>query len=266
MSAAPFGGSPEVLVMAGGEGRRLGALTSRTPKPMLPVAGRPLLQHTLERLRDQGVAHVYLSVRHLSRVISGHFGDGRWLGIDIDYVVEDQPLGTAGAIGLLPAQTKPLLVVNGDLLTSVPVAELVAHHQAHGADLTVGHVEQRIPIPYGVIECGRPEVLRLREKPDVVVTVIAGVYLLAPEVARSVPPGTPLAMPELITGLLLTGRVIGFALRGPWLDIGTPDNYAQAEPMMARTVAVLPAQATAPAAVPVGVGAPVGVVAGQGTR
>jgi NDP-sugar pyrophosphorylase family protein len=262
VSAAAFGGSPEVLVMAGGEGRRLGALTSHTPKPMLPVAGRPLLQHILERLRDQGVEHVYLSVRHLSHVICEHFGNGRWLGIDIDYVVEDQPLGTAGAVGLLPAQTKPLLVVNGDLMTSVPVGALVAHHQAHGADLTVGHVEQRIPVPYGVVECRRLQVLRLQEKPDLVVTVIAGVYLLAPEVARSVPPDTPLNMPELITGLLSTGRVIGFALRGPWLDIGTPDTYAQAEPMLARTVAVLPAQRTVRAAVPVGVDASAGVVAG----
>jgi len=104
---------PEVLVMAGGEGRRLGTLTSQVPKPMLPVGGRPVLQHTLEQLRDQGVTHAYLSVRHLSQVISRYFGNGRWLGIDLDYVVEPDALGTAGAIGMLPTLGKPLLVVNG---------------------------------------------------------------------------------------------------------------------------------------------------------
>ena len=139
MSPRPFNGlPPEVLVMAGGEGRRLGALTSHTPKPMLPVSGRPVLQHTLEQLRDQGVEHVFLSVRHLSHVISDYFGNGRWLGIDIDYVVEQHALGTAGAIGLLPAQSEPLLVINGDVVTTVPVAALAAHHREHRAAMTIG--------------------------------------------------------------------------------------------------------------------------------
>jgi NDP-sugar pyrophosphorylase family protein len=268
MSPRPLcGPPPEVLVMAGGEGRRLGALTSRTPKPMLPVGGRPVLQHTLEQLREQGVEHVFLSVGHLSHVISDYFGDGRWLSIDIDYVVEQQALDTAGAIGLLPAHSKPLLVINADVVTPVPVAALAAHHHEHVAAMTIGYVEQRVPIPYGVIECDWPDVLRLHEKPDVVLTIIAGVYLLAPEVAAGIHVGVPLAMPDLIEAVLATGRVVGFPLPGPWLDIGTPDTYARADPVAASAAAVLPSQATR-AGVPARLSAPVPAVvaAGEGPR
>jgi len=240
--------APEVLVMAGGEGRRLGALTARTPKPMLPVNGRPVLQHILEHLRDQGVEHVFLSVRHLSHVISDHFGDGRRLGLRIEYVVEEQALGTAGALGLLPPLTRPLLVVNGDVLTPLPVAALTAHHHEHGAAMTVGHVEHRVTVPYGVIECAPPDVLRLREKPEVVLTVIAGVYLLAPEVVAGVHLGDVVAMPDLIETVLASRRVVGFALPGPWLDMGTPEAYARADQFAALTTA-------APTAVAAGAGA-----------
>jgi NDP-sugar pyrophosphorylase family protein len=245
MSSAPLGGlAPEVLVMAGGEGRRLGALTSAIPKPMLPVGGRPVLQHLLEQLRDQGVQHVHLSVHHLSQVISNYFGDGRWLGIDIDYVFERKALGTAGAIGQLPAQSKPLLVINGDIITPVPIAALVAHHHDHAASMTVGHVEARLPVPYGIIECGPPDVLRLHEKPDMVLTVIAGIYLLAPEVMETVRPGVSLSMPHLIESVLAKGRVVGFRLPGPWLDIGTPDAYARADQAAQGPAVVLPLQHT----------------------
>jgi NDP-sugar pyrophosphorylase family protein len=236
MTQRSFNGlPPEVLVMAGGEGRRLGALAARTPKPMLPVDGRPVLQHILEQLREQGVEHVFLSVRHLSHVISGYFGDGRWLGIDIDYLVEGEALGTAGAIGSLPTQSKPLLVHNGDVMTPVPITAVAAHHQEHGAAMTIACTEQRLSIPYGVIECVGPDVLRMHEKPDVILTVIAGIYLIAPEVAAGVHRGVPLSMPDLIKAVLPTGRVVGFPLPGPWLDIGTPDSYALAEHVSAST-------------------------------
>ena len=237
MSPRSFlGQPPEVLIMAGGQGRRLGSLTSLTPKPMLPVGGRPALQHTLEHLRAQGVGHVFLSVRHLAHVISDYFGDGGWLDLDIDYVVENRPLGTAGAISLLPEQSKPLLVMNGDVLTPVPVADLAAHHHAHGAAMTVGYVKQRMPIPYGVIQCtGGLEVLGLREKPEIVLTVIAGVYVIAPEVVDGTALDVPLAMPDLIETVLGSGRVVGFPLPGPWLDIGTPETYARADQVAAFT-------------------------------
>ena len=238
MTPRSFNGlPPEVLVMAGGEGRRLGALSERTPKPMLPVDGRPVLQHILEQLREQGVEHVFLSVRHLSQIITDYFGDGRWLGMDIDYLFEGEALGTAGAIGSLPTHSKPLLVHNGDVVTPVPIAALAAHHQEHGAAMTIACIEQRLSIPYGIIECVGPDVLRLHEKPDVALTVIAGIYLIAPDIAAGVDRGVPLSMPELIKAVLATGRVVGFPLPGPWLDIGTPDTYALAEQVSASTTA-----------------------------
>lgn len=255
MSPASAGGSvPEVLVMAGGEGRRLGALTSTTPKPMLPVAGRPVLQHLLEQLREQGVEHVFLSVRHLSHVISDYFGDGRWLGLDIEYVVERRALGTAGAIGLIAEHRKPLLVVNGDVVTPVPLTALTAHHEQHGAAMTIGCVEQTLPVAYGVIDHDGPDVVRLREKPELVVPVVAGVYLLAPGVASGVGCGMPLAMPDLIEAVMGVGRVVAFPLPGPWLDIGTPDCYARADEVAGHTAVALPSQIVAEARVGNGYG------------
>lgn len=234
MTAPTVERSPvEVVVMAGGEGRRLGSLTAATPKPMLPVAGRPALQHIVERLRDQGVCHLYLSVRHLSTIITEYFGDGRWLGLDIDYLVEDAPLGTAGAIGLLPALTDPLLVLNGDVMAHVPVRAMLRHHLRHEAAVTVAHVEERLIVPYGVLRCGGPDVLGLLEKPELLLQVIAGVYLLSPDVVAGVRPGTRLEMPQLIEWVLATSRVVGFRLAGPWLDIGTPEKYACADQVAA---------------------------------
>lgn len=245
MSQSPYTEPlPEVLIMAGGEGRRLGPLTTRIPKPMLPVGGRPVLQHALEQLREQGVGHVFLSVRHLSHVISDYFGDGRWLGLDIDYIVEQQALGSAGAIGLLPAQSKPLLVLNGDLVTTLPLGALCAHHRQHDAAMTIAYVEQTVSVAYGVIECVGPDVVQLQEKPDLVLTVIAGVYVIAPEITAGVHRGVPLDMPDLIGAVLGSARVVGFPLPGPWLDIGTPDTYSCADQVAASAAAMRPSPPT----------------------
>lgn len=223
-----------VLVMAGGLGTRLGELTSTTPKPMLPLDGRPILQYMLEHLRDQGVRHVFLAVRHLSHAVMDYFGDGRWLGVDVEYVMEDHPLDTAGAIGLVPVSSAPLLVVNGDLLAAIPCATLLGAHLGRRAAMTVCHVEHRMQIPFGVIHrTDGEDVLCLEEKPCARFTVVAGVYVIAPGVARTVPAGQPLCMPDLIATLVRTGRSVkGFRLPGPWLDIGSPEAYRQAIAMV----------------------------------
>ena len=201
--------APGVLLMAGGEGQRLGPLTERTPKPMLPVAGRPVLQHLVEHLRDQGVERVHIAVRHLAHVVVDHFGDGRWLGVGIDYLVEREPLGTAGALGLLPAQDAPLLVVNGDLVAAVPVHDMLRHHQRHGAAITVGYVDRVVPVPYGVLELQRRKVTALHEKPDLPVRIVAGVYVVAPHVVASVAPGRRLDMPDLVARTVRDQPVVG---------------------------------------------------------
>ncbi len=224
----------EVLIMAGGLGSRLGELTSTTPKPMLPLDGKPILQHLLEHLRDQGVRHVFLSVRYLSHTVMDYFGDGRWLGVDVDYLEEDRPLDTAGAISLVPVSDAPLLVVNGDLLATIPCASLLETHLGRRAAMTVCHVEHRVSVPFGVLTCGdSDDVVALEEKPAVSLTVIAGVYVVAPKVVVAVPTGRPLCMPELIASLVRTGEsVVGFRLPGPWLDIGSPEAYRQAADLL----------------------------------
>lgn len=222
--------TPEVLIMAGGRGSRMGHLTAHAPKPMLPVNGRPVLEHVIDHLRDQGVTHMFLSVGYLAEVITSYFGNGRWLGVNIDYVVERCALDTAGAVGLLPPVDRPLLVINGDLLTNLPVVQLVCNHLRHNAGLTVCLAEARRHIPYGVVECDADGALvQLLEKPTIVMTVVSGIYLLAPEVVRHVPSDVPLSMPDLIRQVRAGGgRVRGFALPGRWLDVGSPEDYRRA--------------------------------------
>jgi dTDP-glucose pyrophosphorylase len=216
------------VVMAGGFGTRLGGLTEETPKPMLPVGDRPLLERIIEQLRDAGIHRVNLTTYYRPDAITSHFGDGREFGVEIDYVPEQQPLGTAGALGLLdPAE--PLLVMNGDLLTRIDFRAMHRFHDEHGADMTVAVRPYEVRVPYGMVEVDAERVTRISEKPLVRGFVNAGIYLINPDVARLVPAGAPLEMPELIERLVAEERlVVGFPLREYWLDIGQVSDYEQA--------------------------------------
>jgi dTDP-glucose pyrophosphorylase len=216
------------VVMAGGYGTRLARLTEETPKPMLPVGDRPLLELIVERLRDAGIRHVNLTTHYRAETIASHFGDGSEFGVEIEYVSERTPLGTAGALGLLQADG-PLLVMNGDILTRVDFRALHLYHQEHDADLTVAVRPYELRVPYGLVELEAAAVTAVTEKPLVRGFVNAGIYLLEPEVCGLVAPGEPLEMPQLIELALAGGRrVVGFPLREYWLDIGRLADYEQA--------------------------------------
>jgi dTDP-glucose pyrophosphorylase/predicted transcriptional regulator len=218
------------VVMAGGKGKRMLPLTEHVPKPMLPLGGRPVMEHIIEGLRESGITQVNVTTHYKPEVITDHFGDGRDFGVDIQYITEDQPLGTAGALGLMNSPEHPMLVINGDILTKVDFKAMLTFHQEYEADLTVGVRQYDLQLPYGVIESEGVEIRRVTEKPMVNFFVIAGVYLLDRRAHRLISNGQRLDMTELIEILLSDGqRVVSFPICEYWIDIGRPDDYLQAQ-------------------------------------
>jgi dTDP-glucose pyrophosphorylase/CBS domain-containing protein len=217
------------VVMAGGFGTRLRPLTEALPKPMLPVGNKPLLEHIIEQLRQVGIRRVNLTTHYKSELISEHFGDGRNFGVEIEYVKEDKPLGTVGALSLLNPSEEPLLVINGDILTRIDFHAMLDFHREQKANMTVAVREVEFRVPYGVVETEGVEVTRISEKPVLRHFINAGIYLLNPEVCHFIPNDRPYDMPELINRLVGAGRkVISFPVREYWLDIGKIEDYQQA--------------------------------------
>lgn len=220
----------QAVIMAGGLGTRLRPLTEDLPKPMLPIGGRPLMELIIEQLREAGVRYVNVTTHYKPEKIMEHFGDGRSFGIEVNYVDENQPLGTGGALGLMPAPQEPLLVINGDILTQVNFRAMLAYHQEQRAEMTVAVRQYSLQVPYGVIECEGGRVCGLREKPQLSFLVNAGIYLLEPSVYNYIPNGQPFNMTDLIQWLLDAGRlVVGFPVHEYWLDIGQHADYTQAQ-------------------------------------
>lgn len=216
------------VVMAGGFGRRLGELTEHTPKPMLPVGDRPLLERIIGQLREAGIGHVNLTTHYRGDEIARHFGNGAEFGVEIEYVSEDRPLGTAGALGLVESHG-PLLVMNGDILTRIDFKAMHRFHDEHDADMTVAVRPYEARVPYGLVDLAGSRIVSIEEKPLARGFVNAGIYLLNPDVCRLVPPGEAFDMPQLIERLLEERRtVVGFPLREYWLDIGRLADYEQA--------------------------------------
>jgi dTDP-glucose pyrophosphorylase/CBS domain-containing protein len=217
------------LVMTGGFGTRLRPLTDDRPKSMLPVGDRPLLEVIVGQLQQAGIRRVNLATHYKADVIAEHFGDGSRFSLDIEYVNEDRPLGTAGAVGLLGESAQPLLVINGDILTQINVAAMLDFHRANTADMTVAVRPFEIQVPYGVVETDGVAITRVDEKPLIRYFINAGIYLLNTNVCRLVRPGERCDMTDLIGRVMAEGlRVISFPLREYWLDIGRNEDYARA--------------------------------------
>jgi dTDP-glucose pyrophosphorylase len=217
------------VVMAGGFGTRLRPLTDSTPKPMLPIGNRPILERTIEQLKKTGIHRINLTTHYKPEAISAHFGDGKDFGVDLNYVHEDQPLGTAGALGLLEDDGEPLLVVNGDILTQVDFRAMLAYHRKHDACLTVGVRQYELQVPYGVMECEGAKILGVSEKPKMQFLVNAGIYLLEPRARHYIPAGQKFDMTDLIQCLIREKRaVVSFPIVEYWLDIGRYPDYEKA--------------------------------------
>ncbi len=218
------------VVMAGGFGKRLLPLTENLPKPMLPMGGRPVMEHIIDNLRGAGIRDVNVTTHYMPEKIIDHFGNGRKFGVRISYVSEDRPLGTAGALGLMPISTQPMLVVNGDIMTQVDYRAMLAFHREHDADLTVGVRQYELQIPYGVMVCKGAEVQKIDEKPNHKFLVNAGIYMLEPSAHRFIPRNERFDMTDLIDTLIRNGRrVVSFPIMEYWLDIGQHEDYQQAQ-------------------------------------
>jgi dTDP-glucose pyrophosphorylase/predicted transcriptional regulator len=222
-----------VVLMAGGLGTRLHPLTLETPKPLLPVGGRPLLETTVRNLVDQGFRRLLMSVNYKAEQFRAHFGDGSDFGAEIVYIEEKKRLGTAGALGLLPGQPdRPMIVMNGDVLTSVDFRQLLAFHAENHAAATMCVREHTYQVPYGVVQTENGRVTGVVEKPVHTFFVNAGIYVVDPGSLDYIPADTFFDMPHLLDALVANGKtVVPFPLREYWLDVGQMEtlNRARAE-------------------------------------
>jgi len=218
------------VIMAGGEGRRLRPLTDSLPKPMIEVGGIPLLERQVRRLAQAGIPHIYISTNYLGHVIEDYFGDGGAFGVVISYLRESTRLGTAGALSLLPEwPSTPLLVINGDVLTTSNFGALLDYHLSRGAMVTVSAMQHSVEIPYGVLELEGTQAVGLVEKPTQTFLCNAGIYAISPEAVALVAHGESTDMTDLIRMVLDAGKSVAvFPLHEFWADIGTPSDLERA--------------------------------------
>ena len=218
------------VVMAGGRGTRLLPLTEAVPKPMLRVAGRPILERIVHHLVGHGITRIFLAVGYLADVIEAHFGDGSAFGCRIEYLREARPLGTGGALGLLPGPPPgPILVMNGDLVTQADLGALLDAHAAAGALATIGTRRYVHTVPFGCLERDGARVTAIIEKPTLTREVNAGIYVVDPALVGRVARGTPLDLPDLLAAAIAAGEpVLAFEIEDDWLDVGRPDQLDRA--------------------------------------
>jgi dTDP-glucose pyrophosphorylase len=222
----PEHSSAPIVLMAGGKGQRLYPLTKDVPKPMLPVGGKPIIGSILEKIRGQGFTDVRISVNYLADVIKQYVGDGSTFGLQVQYVHEDAPLGTAGALAALRGQiSEPFIVMNSDLITHVDLRDLLSFHKQNGGEATVGVREHLIQVPFGVVEVEDTFVTALTEKPIHRSLVSAGIYALNQEVLERLSLGEYCDMPTLL-GQLMESKsgVAAFPIHESWLDVGRPED------------------------------------------
>lgn len=220
-----------VVLMVGGLGTRLRPLTDTIPKPLLHVGGRPLLQTIIENMASQGFTQIYLSVNYKAEMFEEQFGDGSAMGVDIKYIYEDDRMGTAGALSLLPHRpTNPVIVMNGDLLTTLNFQQLLEYHREHRAKATMAVREYSFQVPYGVVETENQRLVSISEKPIHNFFVNAGIYVIEPEAFDLIPQGQPFDMPQLFDAILARSEEASvFPIREYWLDIGRLDDLERAQ-------------------------------------
>jgi dTDP-glucose pyrophosphorylase len=220
----------KVVLMVGGLGTRLRPLTENTPKPMLKVGNKPILQTIVEKFAEYGYVNIVMCVNYKSHVIQDYFGDGKEFGVNIEYVFEEQRMGTAGALSLLREKpSESFFVMNGDLLTNVNFEHLHDYHCSNNAIASMCVREYDFQVPYGVVNINEGKIHSIEEKPIHKFFVSAGIYLLSPEVLEYIPQNQFYDMPTLFEKLISVNKnAISFPLREYWLDIGRIEEYKKA--------------------------------------
>lgn len=220
----------EVIIMAGGMGQRLMPLTQNTPKPMLNVGDKPILETIIRNFSLQGFKKFTIAVNYLSEQIVDYFEDGKCLGVEIDYVKENQRMGTAGALSLLGQKPNvPFFVINGDLLTNVNFAQLMEFHIQSKAIATMSVKQYSVEVPYGVVKVSGHYVTSLEEKPMQNFFINAGIYVLSPDFLQHIPQGISCDMPNILNEMVkLQHKVSCFPIWEKWIDIGRHEDFAKA--------------------------------------
>lgn len=219
-----------VVIMAGGKGTRLRPHTEHCPKPMLHVDGKPMLEILLNQCISSGFRKFYLSVNYMKEQIISHFQDGSRWGVSIEYLSEDEPLGTAGSLKLLPGSIQsPFLVMNADVLTRLNLSQMLRFHVEYEASATLCVREYTTTVPFGVVETNGVELSCFKEKPSYSQLVNAGIYVLEPELLQFLPPNQSIDMPFLLEKAQKANhRVVVCPIHEYWIDVGRPETLRQA--------------------------------------
>ncbi|MGA0082508.1 MAG: nucleotidyltransferase family protein [Candidatus Nanopelagicales bacterium] len=222
--------SNEIIIMAGGKGTRMLPKTLDCPKPMLPVSGKPILEHIINSAKNQGFNNFVLAINYLGHMIQNYFGDGSSFGVKIQYLHETSPLGTVGALSLLdPTPRTSFIVTNGDVLTDINFADLLNFHQLNKADATVVIKNYAWQNPFGVVQTKGIKIIGFEEKPIINSFINAGVYVLDPSTLKFLKKSEPCDMPTLLNKLKEeTLNLVAYPIHEPWIDIGSPDGLENA--------------------------------------
>lgn len=221
----------KAVILAGGKGTRLRPYTTVFPKPLMPVGDKPILEVIICQLKSCGLGDIIITVGHLGELITNFFGDGSKLGVNIKYAKEDQPLGTAGGLGLIKEELKDtFLMINGDTLTTLSFTDLIDYHKRNGAIATIALKRRGVYVDFGIVELdSNNSIKEYIEKPTLDYLVSMGAYVFEPKALDYIKTGEKLDFPDLIKMLISTGETVkGFVFDGYWLDIGRPEDYEKA--------------------------------------
>ena len=226
----------KAVVLAGGKGTRLAPYTQILPKPLMPIGDMPILEVLLRQMKRAGIEDVVLTVGHLANLLRTFFMDGQELGIQISYSYEKEPLGTAGPLSLIEGLGSTFLVTNGDVLTDLDLRQLFDFHKSQGGIATIAVHRRQVKIDLGVVQWGaNNSISGYIEKPTYDYTVSMGMYIFEARVMEYIPYCQYLDFPDLVLKMIAAGETVsGYAFDGYWMDLGRPDDYAQAAEVFAR--------------------------------
>ena len=221
----------DAVIMAGGEGTRLLPLTKDTPKPMLKIGGKPIMEYNVDLLKSYGISHVTLSVKYLKEIIEEYYQDGASKELEISYITEDKPLGTIGAVKQIKEfHNDYVLVMNSDLLTNINLEQMFDELVSNQADMIVATVDYKVQIPYGIIESDGARVKALVEKPTYTYYSNAGIYMFKKEIIEMIPDNSHFNATDLLEKLIQNNhKVTHFPITNYWLDIGKHEDYKKAQ-------------------------------------
>lgn len=221
----------ETVIMAGGKGTRLRPMTNKTPKPLLNIGDKPIMQHNMDRLCTYGVENFTISIRYLGDQIVSHFGNGNGNGLNIRYIREDEPLGTAGGLSLIDQfKSETVLLTNSDVLTTLNYEDFYTDFVKRDADISIVTIPYRVKVPYGVFDLENDKVSALKEKPEYTYFSNAGIYLIKKELIDQIPKNKYLDITEFIEQQIARDKnVVSFPFWGYWLDVGKPEDFENAK-------------------------------------